>query len=266
MLFIIARLLTTRTALVFYPDVTFSTSNPKTALHTYHHLSFERESSDPQDDVPISAWEADLNDKSCPWGGIVAAAADKEAPSKVEYRHIRIRRSVDGGVTEREVKSAIKQLVRIEMVTIVEEALGEALRRTVYKAQSGVRSVVYTVIQHVILDLLRKRVIEKNLDTHIAKYSYKDAAAEGWSERLLTSSSIMASNVTFVKRGTYTTIENKKYSVIYASQNLMDTAGPSNDGSESLPSRSDSGTEKPLRNKLLKRRSIVVTTSEKARM
>lgn len=63
----------------------------------------------------------------------------------------------------------------------------------------------------------------------MARYFDTNAASEGFSKRLLTSSSSMAPIAVFVRRKTDTTMQNKKYSVVNVSKKLMDTAPPCND-------------------------------------
>lgn len=108
------------------------------------------------------------------------------------------------------------------METVVEGALDDVLRRTLYDAQSGVWSVVYKVPDQVTLDLLRKDVIRETPGAHIANYFDTDAAAEGLSKRMLTASSLMGPIATFVRRKTDIPMENRNYSVAYASKDLMD--------------------------------------------
>lgn len=79
------------------------------------------------------------------------------------------------------------------MGTIVEEVLDDVLCKKFHNVQSGVRSVLYIVVDQVILDLLCKDVIEETLDLDIAKLFYTDEAAEGLtSKMLLTSNSFVA--------------------------------------------------------------------------
>lgn len=72
-----------------------------------------------------------------------------------------------------------------------EEAQDEDLRKTMLKAQSGVRSVVYTVVEQVMLDLLRNDIIGETLDARVAKFFDTNEAAEGLSKSQFTLTSFM---------------------------------------------------------------------------
>lgn len=55
----------------------------------------------------------------------------------------------------------MKEFVANEMATMHQKVLDDVLRRTIHIVQSCVRSVVYNVIERVMLNLLRKGIIEK---------------------------------------------------------------------------------------------------------
>lgn len=61
--------------------------------------------------------------------------------------------------------------------------------------------------------------------------------------RLSITSSFMAPIITFVRCKAYTVMEEKKYSVVYASKELMDFIQKVHDDNESPPIRSDSRSE-----------------------
>lgn len=62
---------------------------------------------------------------------------------------------------------------------MVEEALHDVLRSTLYNAEKGVRSVVFNALKHVMLDLLHKDVIGEALNAHTADAFSTDEASEG---------------------------------------------------------------------------------------
>lgn len=97
-----------------------------------------------------------------------------------------------------EAQAPIKQLVTDELAMLVEGSLDDIPCTSYCNAQSGIRSVVYRVLEQVMLDLLRKDVIEETMDAHIAKVLNTYAAADEISEKLLTSSSFIAPITTFV--------------------------------------------------------------------
>lgn len=128
---------------------------------------------------------------------------------------------------------------------MVEEALDLILHHTVCNAQNGVQSVLYNVVEWIKLDLRRKDVVREALGSHIAKYSNTDAAANGLSKMLLTSSSFIMPIMTFAIREMYTSMENQKYSVPYAIKEIIDIVELYNDGSKSPASCSESRSGEP---------------------
>lgn len=150
-----------------------------------------------------------------------AAASNKEVPSEGDPLPIEgCRNEIDDEIA-RELKSTVNELVANEMVTIVEERLYDVLCKMLPIKQSEVRSVLYEVVEHIRLDLCRKQVIGKRLDSSIAKEFHTNAAAEGLSKRLLPSNAYMVPMATCVRRTTDTTMENQRYCVPYASKDLM---------------------------------------------
>lgn len=93
---------------------------------------------------------------------------------------------------------------------MIEKSRDDILRTSFYKAQSGIRTVVYKAAEQVMLDVLRKDVIGKKLDAHIAKFLDTNAAPKCLSKRLLASSSFMVLNATFARRKTDTEIKERK--------------------------------------------------------
>lgn len=105
------------------------------------------------------------------------------------------------------------------------------------------------------LELLRRNLIENTLDADFAWCLSTGAAAESLSKRLLTSSSVMAPMATFVRCKMDVAIVSLKYSVAFASNELMDTVEPYKDGSESLQSCRDSRSDDPPGRKSSKQHS-----------
>lgn len=87
-------------------------------------------------------------------------------------------------------------------------------------AQSGVQSVLYNFVEQVLLDLLRKEVIEETLDAHVTTFFDTDEAAKGLSKRLLASTFFMALIANFNRRKSNTAMQDKKCSTTIASKDL----------------------------------------------
>lgn len=98
------------------------------------------------------------------------------------------------------------------------------------------------------LDQLRKDVIQKTLDAHVAKFFDTNAAAVGLSKRWLAVASLW--RLSQLLRGVIRILQYmREYSVAWAPSKPMDTERTVEDDSESLPSRSNSRNERILRRK-----------------
>lgn len=86
----------------------------------------------------------------------------------------------------REGKYEVNGLVTTKLAIMVEGLLANILWMSFRKARKGIRSVVYEVADHFMLDVLRKDVIYKKLGAHIMKGLDDDAATEGLPKRLMT--------------------------------------------------------------------------------
>lgn len=93
---------------------------------------------DTNENIPILAWEVTLNIERQSWKRKVAAAASNEVQIQQESHQTEICREENEVVFVQEVKSTVKQLFAFEMVTMVREALDEALRKRIHNAQSGI--------------------------------------------------------------------------------------------------------------------------------
>lgn len=81
------------------------------------------------------------------------------------------RRTENKDVIASKVTSTLKEIITNELSTMVEETLQNTLRAFFLNVQSGIRSVVYNVVEQLVLDLLHQEVIAETLETHIAKFS-----------------------------------------------------------------------------------------------
>lgn len=83
-------------------------------------------------------------------------------------------------VIARELEYPVKELVKTELATMVEELLIKILGMSFHKAVRSIRSVVYNVFEQVMLDLLWKDIAGETIDAHITKIFNTDAANEGF--------------------------------------------------------------------------------------
>lgn len=75
---------------------------------------------------------------------------------------------------------------------MVKEALDGVLHKTFHNTQSGVRSVIYNIVEQVLLDLLHEDDTKETLDAHITNLFSTCEARAGLSKKLLTSTTFMA--------------------------------------------------------------------------
>lgn len=88
------------------------------------------------------------------------------------------------------------------------------LSTSLHNLQSGIRWVVYNIIEDVMLDLLRKGVIWEMIDAHIIVFN-TDGDAEGLSKRLLVPNLFMTPVATFWHEK-YIAISEKKDNPAFA--------------------------------------------------
>lgn len=100
---------------LFPLEVALLTTNPEAALHASEIPLFETETRDEQDDIPIFASEAVLNDESKACSSKAAAAGHDEAPVEHETRHIEICGTNGKELIPWEAKSIAKELAKTEL-------------------------------------------------------------------------------------------------------------------------------------------------------
>lgn len=103
----------------------------------------------------------------------------------------------------------MKKLIIDELEKVLKELLDDIIRRVYHNAQCGIRSVVYNVVEQVMLDQLRKDVSRETLNAHTAKLLDINTDADRILMNLLTSSPFMSPMTTSVQRKTDTTVANK---------------------------------------------------------
>lgn len=78
-------------------------------------------------------------------------------------------RPQDDDFIDGKVKPAVRQLIVKELTDRVEEMFRDIMQTSYHIVQTGQRSVIYKVLEQVMLDMLQKDVIEDIIDTHIKK-------------------------------------------------------------------------------------------------
>lgn len=153
-------------------------------------------------------------------------------------------------VITREVESALKELVSNKRSRIVEEAMSNALCKMFNKEQSGFQSVVYSFVGQVMLDLLRKGVIEETLDARKSTFFKPYEPSGCFFKRRVASASFVTPILAFSRRKSAKAMENKKFSTAVAPKELVDTMLKVKDDRESELSRFDTGDEEhPVRSR-----------------
>lgn len=102
-----------------------------------------------------------------------------------------------------------------------------------------VHSVVYNVVEQLMLDFLRNDVIGEVLHAHMAKFVDIDEAVGGSRERLLTSNFLMAPIGTFIRCKRDIAMEDRKYSTTVSPKGPVNIIPTFDHSSESPLSRFD---------------------------
>lgn len=130
------------------------------------------------------------------------------------------------------------------------------MRTSYHNAQSGIRSVVYNLVEQVMLDLFRNDFIGEKFEAHVAKAFDTEAAADRLLNKVLTSGSFIKPIATVVRRKRDSAIAKKETVASKASKReQIDAIETHKVGIDSLSSRSKSDSEHPLSSESSKRKS-----------
>lgn len=80
----------------------------------------------------------------------------------------------------------MKQLITEGLTTLIEKMLDDILCTSYHNSQNEIRSVVYTVVQRVVLDILQKDGIGETMEDHIVRLFDTVAVADRLWKKLLT--------------------------------------------------------------------------------
>lgn len=127
-------------------------------LHASNDSLFETKRNAVHKDELIYAWEAGWNQEHKGTKARVATTVHEQAKGEFESSHAESRCPENEDVIAGEVKYGVKELAMRKLSTTVEESLDRILRTWFHKEQRGFRPVVYTVIEQVMLDQIRKNV------------------------------------------------------------------------------------------------------------
>lgn len=100
----------------------------------------------------------------------MATAVYDEVLVKFENRHIEMHRAKEEDVIEWKFSPALVKLVMNELSTMFEASLEDILSTSIHNVWRGFQSAVLNVVEHFMLDQLRKDVIGEVLDPHIARF------------------------------------------------------------------------------------------------
>lgn len=219
-------------------------NNPEAALRGMaNEPCFYSTFKERQSDMSQPLWDAVLN-------GDVAVAQGIVPQEQVEDVTVDPRKNVEACPEERRIGEKLKvflnQMVVKELRMLVEESLYDILRPMYHNTQNGFRSVLYSLSEHVMLDLLRKDSIGENVNALIAKFSDTDADTDRLSKKFLTSTSSMASRATIVRRKTDSAIAGENTEMAEATKKeSMEATEAYGDIIEEPPSQSDTRSEEP---------------------
>lgn len=130
---------------------------------------------------------------------------------------------------------------------LVQELLDDILCTLSHNARSGLRPVVYTILEQDILDLQHKDVIDETMDAHRGKLFDRSTRANSLSKKFLKSGWFMAQTAAIVQRNTDSTIADQN-SVIDKLAECEPVGGSGAHGTviDAPQSQSDSGARNPL--------------------
>lgn len=204
-----------------HTDVILPMMNLESALHAFQSPSFNMERNDTYEDLLISTWEAALGHNSEPLSGKAAVAGNEKAPGGQDSCQIESASANKEDVIAREVKFTVKDLTPTELDIMV-ESVENILRTLLHPMQRSIRSIIYFIVEQVMMGLFPRGVIGDTLDAQIAQYFMTDALTEGRPKKLLAFSSFMKPTATLVLIRTDTTMDEKMYSLALASKGAVE--------------------------------------------
>lgn len=157
-------------------------------------------------DMPQLLLKAVLNEEATIEMRTVAQAQGQDV---TEHRRRDGEDGPEGKCIDREVEGNVEQLGSEELLTLVEEPVDDALPAPYHNPQNEIRSVVYNIVEQVMLDTLREEVFDEPLNPFIVIFFDSDVPFDRLSKNLLTSSSFITPIGTFIRRKIHRTIADK---------------------------------------------------------
>lgn len=166
------------------------------------------------------------------------------------------RRSKTSGIDHPQ-KGLTVELVGSELSTTIRESLDDKWRPSFCNAPIDNEPAVDNVVEQVMLDPIRKDVIEETFITYVSRFLDIHAASDrGW-KRWLTLGSILAFNVIFERQNTATIMKENKFIISFTLKELDNTVASWNGCKNSPLLPSDSESDKTPHRKSLKGCSIL---------
>lgn len=109
----------------------------------------------------------------------------------------------------KQVEGTTKLLLAKEVPTLVADSLNDILQCTYEKSRTGARYVVYNVVKQIIFDLLRRDLMDKTLDQHIAKYFNTSDTVERVRANVVSKNAFMAPITAFIQRCTSKAVDTE---------------------------------------------------------
>lgn len=123
-------------------------------------------------------------DRALKPAGVATAVYDKSL-LLFKIRHIENGHANEEEKITLKVKYTVVEMIADKVSTIVRESLDNILKTSSHNAKIAFRSVLYNLVEQVMLNSLHMHVIEEELDAYSAKYFNTDAADENLSKYLI---------------------------------------------------------------------------------
>lgn len=136
-----------------------------------------------------------------------------EVPVKFESLHIESRRTkIEDVIAFKKSKVRCEGVGHERSVDYGRRLVARHSKNIYSNGRPGIQPVAYSVVEHVIMDLVRKEAIKETLIAHVAKFIDTNAADEQLPKQWLTSPSLITPIPTFSSCKKDTAMETKKCS------------------------------------------------------
>lgn len=146
-----------------------------------------------------------------------------EGPVDHQRRHAECHPIETGNKLARGMKSDVKDWISNKLFTMIVESIDPIQQTQLHNAKEHIRSAVCIVFEQVMFYLFCEQGIREMLNGHIASFSNKNAASNGFSKRPVPLSSFIA-NITNSERSETSHFWDKECKTAIMSKHKVDKA------------------------------------------